>query len=67
MKIKFKSINRNGIIVLKFTQPTFEIPFDKLTGRMLNATEAIDWIERYDVAYDLFDFIFMKNSDEKSE
>ena len=37
------------------------------TKRLLNIINETSWVQRYDVAYDLFDFIYLKNSDESLE
>ena len=34
---------------------------------MLNATAEEEWVKRYDVAYDLYTFNLIKNSEEKME
>ena len=63
LKLVFKKISRNGILEVDFNQFVFEIPHNQLAKRKLNATDFSSWIERYDVAYDLFDFVYVKNSD----
>ena len=57
MKLEFKHISRNGILEVDFNQLVFEVPQNQLTKRKLNATDPSVWTKRYDVAYDLFDFV----------
>ena len=41
----------------------FEVPQNQFTKRKLNATDPSAWVKRYDVAYDLFDFVYVSKSD----
>ena len=58
LRIKFITMDRNGIVRVKFNQEIISIPYDGL-GRRLQE----DMAKRYD-ALDLFTFIYVKNSEE---